>query len=71
MPGYIAAALHKFQHNSPARPEHTLHPFSQPVYCHGPQLSPEPDWSPKLSAHRVRQIQQTISTLLYKCLSTF
>eukprot|EP00957_Ditylum_brightwellii_P003200 243959-Ditylum_brightwellii.AAC.1 len=65
MPGYIAAALHKFQHDSPAKPEHTPHPYTQPVYHRGPQLAPAPDCSPKLNTDGVKHIQQIIAILLY------
>jgi hypothetical protein len=32
MPGYIKAALHKFQHPTPIRPENAPHTWSTPVY---------------------------------------
>jgi hypothetical protein len=32
MPGYIKAALHKFQHPPPTRPENSPHTWSLPVY---------------------------------------
>eukprot|EP00957_Ditylum_brightwellii_P132948 10137578-Ditylum_brightwellii.AAC.1 len=65
MPGYIAVALHKFQHSSPKRPVHTPHPFTQPVYHQGPQLTPEPNCSPELLQDGIKRIQQILGTLLY------
>jgi hypothetical protein len=32
MPGYIKAALHKYQHPVPARPEHAPHTWNPPLY---------------------------------------
>jgi hypothetical protein len=32
MPGYIKAALHKYQHAAPARPEHAPHTWNSPIY---------------------------------------
>jgi endonuclease I len=32
MPGYIKAALHKFQHPTPTRPENVPHMWNPPVY---------------------------------------
>jgi hypothetical protein len=32
MPGYIKAALHKYQHAAPTRPEHAPHTWNPPVY---------------------------------------
>eukprot|EP00957_Ditylum_brightwellii_P015610 1177475-Ditylum_brightwellii.AAC.1 len=65
MPGYIAVVLHKFQHNTPTKPEHTPHPYTQPVYHRGPQLATAPDCSPELDTDGVKCIQQIIGALLY------
>jgi hypothetical protein len=32
MPGYIKAAVHKYQHAAPARPEHAPHTWNPPIY---------------------------------------
>jgi endonuclease I len=32
MPGYIKAALHKYQHAAPARPEHAPRTWNPPIY---------------------------------------
>jgi hypothetical protein len=32
MPGYIKAALHKYQHPVPARPDHAPHTWNPPIY---------------------------------------
>jgi hypothetical protein len=40
MPGYIKAALHKYQHPAPARPEHSPHTWNPPIYVLIPQVRP-------------------------------
>eukprot|EP00957_Ditylum_brightwellii_P108784 8298631-Ditylum_brightwellii.AAC.1 len=64
MPGYIDAALHKFQHNS-LTTQHSPHPYTHPVYHKGPQLSPAPDCTPELPPEGKCRIQQVIGTLMY------
>jgi hypothetical protein len=32
MPGYIKAALHKYQHAAPAHPEHAPHTWNPPIH---------------------------------------
>ena len=32
MYGYIAKAIHKFQHTTPKRPQHVLHDWNFPAY---------------------------------------
>ena len=36
MPGYIPAALHKFQHNWSRRRQDAPHSWNQPIRCQGP-----------------------------------
>jgi hypothetical protein len=49
IPGYIKAAIHKFQHLAPARPEHAPHAWNPPVYGTKAQYIEEPEDSPTLS----------------------
>jgi hypothetical protein len=49
MPGYIKAALRKFQHPVYARPEHAPHAWNPPVYGAKTQYIEEPEDSPPLS----------------------
>eukprot|EP00957_Ditylum_brightwellii_P097826 7449361-Ditylum_brightwellii.AAC.1 len=65
MPGYIKAALHKFQHHPPSKREHFPHPFTHPVYHKGPQLAPAMDCFPVLPPKGKQRIQQVIETLMY------
>jgi hypothetical protein len=41
MPGYIKAALHKYQHPFPARPGHAPHTWNPPIYGAKTQLVTE------------------------------
>jgi hypothetical protein len=46
MPGYIKAALHKYQHPAPARPEHAPHTWNPPIYGAKTQFMNEINTSP-------------------------
>jgi hypothetical protein len=65
MPGYIKAALHKYQHPAPARPEHAPHGWNSPIYGAKTQLVSDPTPSPALSEKDVDKLQQLTGTLLY------
>jgi hypothetical protein len=65
MPGYIKAALHKYQHAAPARPEHAPHTWNPPIYGAKTQFASEETTSPTLSDKDVNKLQQLTGTLLY------
>jgi hypothetical protein len=65
MPGYIKAALHKYQHASPARPEHAPHTWNPPVCGAKTQYVENYTTSPAFSAKDVNKLQQLTGTLLY------
>jgi hypothetical protein len=65
MPGYIKYTLHKYQHPSPARPEHTPHTWNPPIYGAKTQFVSEITTSPALSDKDVNKLQQLTGTLLY------
>jgi hypothetical protein len=65
MPGYIKAALHKYQHPAPARPEHAPHTWNPPIYGAKTQFVNEATPSPALSDKEVNKLQQLTGTLLY------
>jgi hypothetical protein len=65
MPGYIKAALHKYQHPAPARPEHAPHGWNPPIYGAKTQFVSDPTPSPALSDKDVNKLQQLTGTLLY------
>lgn len=65
MPGYVAAALHRFQHPEPTRDEDSPHAWVPPNYGSTIQLSPLEDTSPPLDKPGITRVQQIIGTLLY------
>jgi hypothetical protein len=65
MPGYIKAALHKYQHTNPARPEHAPHPWNPPIYTAKTQYVEDETTSPALFDKDVNKLQQLSGTLLY------
>jgi hypothetical protein len=65
MPGYIKAALHKYQHAAPARPEHAPHTWNPPIYGAKTQYVEDETPSPALSDKDVNKLQQLTDTLLY------
>ena len=69
MPGYIAKALHKFQHPLPAKPQHAPHAWNCPVYGATRQYAPGGDETPKLTPATVTRVQEIIGTILYYALA--
>jgi hypothetical protein len=65
MPGYIKAAIHKYQHPAPARPEHSPHTWNPPIYGANTQFVSDPKPSPAISDKDVNKLQQLTGTLLY------
>jgi hypothetical protein len=65
LPGYIKAALHKYQHPAPARPEHAPHTWNPPIYGAKTQFLTEATSSPALSDKDINELQQLTVTLLY------
>jgi hypothetical protein len=65
MPGYIKAALHKYQHPAPTHPEHAPHQWNPPVYGAKTQCVEDTQASPALSPKDVNRIQQLGGTLIY------
>jgi hypothetical protein len=69
MPGYVTAALHKFQHPKPTKPEDSPHAWNEPTYGAKVQYAPEIDNGTNLPPQQVTRIQQIIGTLLYYSLA--
>jgi hypothetical protein len=65
LPGYIKAQLHKYQHPTPARPEHAPHTWKPPIYGAKTQFVNEATPSPTLSDKDVNKLEQLTGTLLY------
>ena len=63
MPGYIAAALHRFQHPLPTAKEDSPHAWIEPTYGAPIQLSPLEDTSPHLDTEGTTRVQQIVGTL--------
>jgi hypothetical protein len=64
-PGYINAALYRFQHTKSNRPKHSPHLWLQPTYGAPIQLAPLEDSTLKLDAPNITRLQQVIGTLLF------
>jgi hypothetical protein len=64
-PVYIKAALDKYQHAAPARPEHAPHTWNPPIYGDKGQFVRDETISPALSNKDVNKLQQLMGTLLY------
>jgi hypothetical protein len=65
MPGYIDRALHRFQHPTPSKPEHSPHPWQRPNYGVQTQYAVQPDNATALDATDKLRILEVLGTLLY------
>jgi hypothetical protein len=70
IPGYIKAALHKFQHPTPTRPENAPHTWSSPVYGANTQYIEAQEDTTLLPQKDVIRIQQLAGTLLHYARAT-
>jgi endonuclease I len=64
MPGYIKAALNKFQHPDPTSPENAPHTWNPPVYGSKTQFIEAQEDDHLLPPKGVTKIQQSTGTLL-------
>jgi hypothetical protein len=65
MPGYIAAALHKFQPPPPIKAQDAPHNWTQPVNGSKVQYAADKDNSDLFEPKTITLIQQIVGTLLY------
>ena len=65
MPGYIAKALQRFDHPTPARPEHAPHTWTRPQYGAPVQYTVPTDTSLPLTPQSTKRLQEIIGVLLY------
>ena len=65
MPGYVAAALHKFQHQPPTKKQDAPHPWNRPIYGAHTQYATPDDDSPLLPPATIIQVEQIFGTFLY------
>lgn len=66
MPGYASAALEKFGHAPPTKPQHAPHRYNEPQYGKKVQTVEPPDTTPPLSKEEVKdQADCWHSTILW------
>ena len=65
MPGYIERALHRFQHPTPTKPEHSPHPWQKPTFSAKTQFALFPDATAALDAADKRCVLEVLGTLLF------
>jgi hypothetical protein len=65
MPGYIKAALHKYQHDAPVLPEHAPHTWNPTIYGAKTQFMTGETSNPVLSDKDENKLEQLTGTLLY------
>eukprot|EP00957_Ditylum_brightwellii_P211384 15366114-Ditylum_brightwellii.AAC.2 len=65
MLGYIATALHRFQHPIPTQKEYSPHKYDPPKYSKQPKLALAVDDSELLPDDEKKKIQQILGTLLF------
>ena len=65
MLGYVAAALHNFQHPTPHQAQHAPHKWTEPSYGAKQQLTPPTNTSTALPPKGVKRIIQITGSLLY------
>ena len=65
MPGYVARALQRFQHVTPAKLEHSPHPWQRPNYGAKQQFTTAADTATALDAADKLRILEVLGTLLF------
>jgi hypothetical protein len=65
MPGYVAKALNRFQHNTFRRSQHPPHASTKAQYGSHPQLPPPPDDTGLLPPSSLTRIQEVVGTILF------
>ena len=65
MPGYVKAALKRFQHPKPKRAQHSPHSWLKPNYGARIQFAPPEDNSQPIQADETLRLQEVVGTLLY------
>ena len=65
MPGYIHAALHKYQHQPHKAPQYSPHAHPKPQYGAKVQMTEEVDTSPTFPQPEIKRIQGIVGTLLF------
>jgi hypothetical protein len=65
LPGYVARALHRFQHPKPNRDQHAPHTWIAPSYGAKQQLTIPADTTDSLDPPEITRTQEIVGTLLY------
>jgi hypothetical protein len=65
MPGYLQAAIHRFQHPHPTREQHSPHKWIEPTYEAQQQLTAPIDDTAPLTPDLIKRVQRVTGTLLF------
>jgi hypothetical protein len=65
MPGYVAAAIHKFQHTPQRQPCHAPSSYNKPQYGVKVQLKDPIDTTPSLTEPQTKRLQLVVGTFLF------
>ena len=65
MPGYVAAALHKFHHPPTTKKQDAPHPWNRPIYGAHTKYATQDDEFPLLPPGTINQVEQIVGTFLY------
>jgi hypothetical protein len=66
MPGYVTKTLHRFNHKTPTRPQHSPHPWTTPTYGAKVQFAPTPSTPPLVIDKKEKtRVQAITGTFLY------
>ena len=65
IPGYVDAALKRFNHQRPAKPQYQPYPCQPIKYGAKTQFAEDEDTSPKLNKEDTKYIQEVTGTFLF------
>ena len=65
IPGYVAAALYKYQHKPAQRPQHSPHKWERPSYEARQKMARKEDTPPLITKEDKTHIQKIVGTLIY------
>jgi hypothetical protein len=69
MPKYVDKPLARFEHKSPAKPQHSPHSAPPRQFGATAQNPVDHDLSPLLPPDRIKRIQQIVGTVMYYALA--
>ena len=65
MPGYIKAALERYKHTKPTKPQHSLYQIVQKKYGAAAQEPANINATPAATAAEITRIRQVVDTIMY------